>query len=252
MPKAWPAAKPGKFVGQAARRGFTLIELLVVIAIIAILAALLLPALSKAKERSRRIVDVSNLHQWGLACSMYAGDSHDYLPRGKRSDPVFNLWGDDFAWFNGDTWTTLQAYGVTTNIGYCQSLRTQPTELTYVGREVWNTANVFLGWIYWGGREPIMKGSVTVYIPSKKTTDHFDLGSETLMTCYCFNSLPAAWDSWMPHVGGSALVLYPPGVKPNPPPDGLAVAHVDGSANWVKWIKLLPIKQGETIYYEPR
>jgi len=53
-------------------------------------------------------------------------------------------------------------------------------------------------------------------------------------------------------VRGSALVLYPPGVKPVPPPDGLAVARVDGSASWVKWKKLLPLRQADVIYYEPR
>ena len=67
----------GKF---QAKKGFTLIELLVVIAIIAILAAMLLPALASAKQKAQRIKCTNNQHQLGMGFIMFAGDHNDRLP----------------------------------------------------------------------------------------------------------------------------------------------------------------------------
>ena len=102
--------------GCQLQRGFTLIELLVVIAIIAILAAMLLPALSSAKQKAWTTSCISNLHQIGLGMRMFTDDNNGFYPES----------GGDISWGATDAVTKksgwmeqIYAYTGTTNVYDC-------------------------------------------------------------------------------------------------------------------------------------
>jgi prepilin-type N-terminal cleavage/methylation domain-containing protein/prepilin-type processing-associated H-X9-DG protein len=104
----------GRYVSTLPRQGFTLIELLVVIAIIAILAAMLLPALSRAKTKAEGISCINNLKQMQLAWAMYPGDFNGALPSNSGGLTV-DLKDWVTGWLN---WGSGVPTGANTNVQY--------------------------------------------------------------------------------------------------------------------------------------
>ena len=129
------------------KSNFTLIELLVVIAIIAILAAMLLPALSKAREQARNISCVNNLKQMGTFAALYANDYDDYFATSENSfsgDGAVSLYLVLYA--NADIWATGESRS---KIGFC------PCDQTTRSLGLWSYRTFHCNWGGWADTEGV-------------------------------------------------------------------------------------------------
>ncbi len=253
----------GRATAKAAN-GFTLIELLVVIAIIAILAAMLLPALGRAKAKAQAINCLSNMKQWGLATVMYMNDNENKLPLFGDvfpPTPTMTYWFQKLAPYitkQSDANPDSQVYG--TEARRCPGGSSGPppfTITTTFDKNAWNCwvgvyygafGNPLTGPFYYGGEVKPLKAArikkaddamlymdtVTHYIysPLVWTFDR-DVNRDGLM-----DSMDAVFTTEFPFNNG----------RPTVHNNGANVALLDGHAERVPFKKLWEVRNGKVVH----
>ena len=190
-------------LSRFALRGFTLIELLVVIAIIAILAALLLPALAGAKEKGRRTSCKNSMRQFSLACHMYANDNEDYLPSGASNKGADD---DHLPVLSTATSNAIVEYS-NERMAHCPSFAeyfiTQQSQRVFQEQEY----GYIIGYNYHGGHTntpwpPVSGFSATWISPQRLTSD------PTLVLVSDMNDWsPGYGETFAPHGANGAITI---------------------------------------------
>jgi prepilin-type N-terminal cleavage/methylation domain-containing protein len=223
------------------RTGFTLIELLVVIAIIAILAAMLLPALASSKEKARRIGCLNNIRQLAIGTHLYSNDNEQMIPDASRNNP--NAPGVDS--YIGEVGPELGTFWTNQ---YGAAVVDCPNFFPFITPRNHSDAAVWIGYFYMGGHLntpwPAPNDGIggNQWVSPRKTTDSGNLVLVADQNMY-YEASP--YYAFIPHAkagplggpdaaNGYSHILYMS--KPLPPATmgarGGNVGLLDGSAAW--------------------
>jgi prepilin-type N-terminal cleavage/methylation domain-containing protein/prepilin-type processing-associated H-X9-DG protein len=227
-----------------ARASFTLIELLVVIAIIAILAAMLLPALSLAKQKSQRLVCLAEMHQGGIAMFSFASDNDRNLPTPAPDNRAPSCYQDTAQGY--DLIEQIEEHLQDMTIWDCPTVPSEP--ITSPNN---TTADKYSQLMYYAGRNyPWTDAPARVSDPRNLSSwpmiqdrlrDHFNMGLG-VRTNHSFGEVDGwGWDNGRP----SMIWVAAPSMAAV---GGTNITYFDGHAAWVNRRDLVNVGQDASIY----
>ena len=239
------------FVITPARRAFTLIELLVVIAIIAILVALLLPALAGAKEQGRRASCKSSMRQMMLGLIMYGDDHEQFLPTGASNKSALD---DHLPVLSTATSNAIVEYSGSDKMSYCPSFRDYFVERHLNADFAEQEYGYVVGYNYHGGHTntpwPAISGTNRWVSPQRLTDD------PTLVLVSDMNDWsPGYGQTFVPHGKNGPILEGADAANPSAAgsrPDAIGAAGgniglLDGSVSW-KPITQMRVYRGSQMW----